>query len=339
MAAVEVPIEELTARLAPIGARDVRRLGGGQSSLTYAATADGAAPVVVKVAPAGVPPVLNRDVLRQARVLRALAPSAVPVPTVLWEDAGAPPAAPPLFVMTMVAGESAEPLFDAGIDTDIGTGAGAEPADRADPAEVATMSARMRDANRVMRAMHTLDPATIGLGDEPVVAPAGELARWVRLAETVDPALVPGWEDVAGALAGSVPPSRAPAIVHGDYRLGNLLALGPRVTAVIDWEIWTVGDPRVDIGWFLVNADPATYGRTTPYTGALPTVDELATHHGPIADREWFEALACFKAAAVWARIVKHNRRRAQPDAGVEAMTATLPHLLRRAVAVLAMET
>ena len=67
---------------------------------------------MVKVAPPGLPPVLNRDVLRQARVIRALHGTAVPVPDVLWEDAGDPPDVPPLFVMAFVEGASLEPLFD-----------------------------------------------------------------------------------------------------------------------------------------------------------------------------------------------------------------------------------
>ena len=57
--------------------------------------------------------------------------------------------------------------------------------------------------------------------------------------------------------------------MHGDFRLGNLLAVGPEVTAVIDWEIWTVGDPRVDTGWFLTNADPATYQRPDALRGRV----------------------------------------------------------------------
>ena len=68
--------------------------------------------VVVKVAPPGVEPIAHRDVLRQARLIRALDPTAVPVPQVLWEDAGAPPEVPPLFVMSYLGGDSLEPLFD-----------------------------------------------------------------------------------------------------------------------------------------------------------------------------------------------------------------------------------
>ena len=61
--------------------------------------------MVVKVAPPGKPPTLNRDVLRQANVIRALGPSAVPVPEVLLEDAGDPPEVPPLFVMSFLDGD------------------------------------------------------------------------------------------------------------------------------------------------------------------------------------------------------------------------------------------
>ena len=110
-----------------------------------------------------------------------------------------------------------------------------------------------------------------------------------------------------------------------------MLATGPDVRAIIDWEIWSVGDPRVDLGWFLANADPATYGRPTPYVGRLPSPSELAAIYGDVPDRDWFTALACFKSAATWALIVKHNRRRPDPDPGLEAMASVLPHLLVRA--------
>lgn len=312
-----MPIAELTRRLAPIGAHGLRRLAGGQSSLTYAARDGDGRDIVVKVAPAGVAPVLNRDVLRQACVLRALDGTAVPVPTVVWEDSGDPPDVPPLFVMTFLPGESVEPLFDDGIEVERG--------------DATTMAARLHGANRVMRALHALDPAAIGLGGEPVVALDDEVERWVRLLQTVDAALVTGWQRVAAALHASTPAPHPPAVVHGDFRLGNLLADGSTITGVIDWEIWTIGDPRVDVGWFLANADSQTYDRVTPYTGRLPGPADLLAAHGAPPDCEWFIALASFKAAAVWALIVKHNARRARPDPAVVAMAGTLSHLLRMA--------
>jgi len=313
MAAVELPLDELVERLAVLRVQGLRRLAGGASSLTYSGESGGR-PVVVKVAPAGVPPVLNRDVLRQARLLRALAGTAVPVPEVLWEDAGDPPEVPPLFVMSFVDGTSLEPLFDLVGDEDL-----------------PTVAERMRSAVRVLVALHAVDPNARGLGGEPVVGPAEEVERWCRLLRTVDSALAPGWDDVAATLR-ATPPSALPgAVVHGDFRLGNMLAVGSAITAVIDWEIWTIGDPRVDLGWFLENADPDTYRRRTRYAGAVPSPAELAAIYGDVPDLHWFEALACFKSTATWSLIVKHNRRRAEPDADVEAMATVLPHLLDRA--------
>jgi aminoglycoside phosphotransferase (APT) family kinase protein len=279
--------------------------------------------VVIKVAPPGVEPTLNRDVLRQARLLRALAGSPVAVPRVLLEDPGSPPEVPPLFVMSFVPGDSLEPLFD--LDGDL---------------EDAVAAERLRSACRLLASLHSIAPASVGLGDEPVVGAPEEIERWVRLLETVDPALAPGWEGVARALRSTSVEPMAPAIVHGDFRLGNMLAVGGEVTALIDWEIWTVGDPRLDLGWFLINADPETYRRPSRYAGRLPSPAELAERYAealgrPVPGLAFFEALACFKSTATWSLIVKHNRRRSSPDPDLEAMAASLPRLLERAAELL----
>jgi aminoglycoside phosphotransferase (APT) family kinase protein len=314
----QLDLDHLRHRLAAFGAEDVAPLAGGASSLTYSARADGRR-VVVKVAPPGVPPLLNRDVLRQAHLIRALNGSAVPVPEVLWEDAGDPPDDPPLFVMSFVEGTSLEPLFDRhGDDSEVMVGE------------------RMRDAARTLGTLHALAPASLGLAAEPVVGPSAEVDRWCQLLETVDPALAPGWSDVASLLRRHEPVTMPAAVVHGDFRLGNLLAVGATVTAVIDWEIWSLGDPRIDLGWFLANADPATYQRPTRYADAVPPLGELLEVYAgalgrDVADLAWFQALACFKSTATWSLILKHNRRRDEPDPDVEAMTAVLPHLLARA--------
>jgi len=319
MPAVELHESDLQTRLAPRGVADVRRLAGGASSLTFAGTIAGDRKVVIKVAPPGVAPVLNRDVLRQARLMRTLYGTPVAVPQVLWEDRGTPPEVPPLFVMSFVEGTSLEPLFDSDGDED-----------------ETVVAERMRNAARALAAIHALDPAAIGLGDEPRVGRDEEIDRWCRLLETVDPRLVPGWDEVASALRAGAATAVPDAVVHGDFRLGNVLATGADITAVVDWEIWSVGDPRVDVGWFLVNADPATYRRGTRYATALPSPGELAELYTgalgrEVADLELFQALACFKSSATWSLIVKHNRRRADPDPAVEDLAPVLPHLLDRA--------
>jgi aminoglycoside phosphotransferase (APT) family kinase protein len=218
--------------------------------------------------------------------------------------------------MSHIEGGSIEPLFD-----------GCEP--------VPHLPERYSNACRTMAALHNLTPAALGMGGEPVVDPVAEVHRWCDTLQTVDAALVPGWQGVRDALLDCAPTASGPAVVHGDFRLGNLLAAGARVNAVIDWEIWSIGDPRIDAGWFMINSDPDTYQRVQPPAGMVPSTAELARIYqaegGAVADLAWFTALACFKSAATWSLIVKHNRRRRSPRAELEAMVPTLPRLLTRA--------
>ena len=312
----ELDVDELRGRLQGAGVTDVTPLVGGASSLTFRGARDGRA-VVIKVAPPGVEPVAHRDVLRQARIMKALAATRVPVPKVLWENPGNPPGAPPLFVMSLVEGDCVEPLFD-------GVAAGAD------------LTERYRNACRAMAALHNVSPVDVGLGAEPVIDPAAEVRRWCETLQTVDPVLVPGWQEVRDTLLRCVPTVMRSSVVHGDFRLGNLMAVGARINALIDWEIWSIGDPRIDVGWFLINCDPDTYERVPASAGLAPSTGELAEIYQHELGREvtelpWFAALACFKSAATWSLIVKHNRRRRSPRVELEAMAPTLPRLLARA--------
>lgn len=316
---VELDIDELRRRLAGADVVDVAALSGGASSLTFRGTRHGD-PVVIKVAPPGVEPVAHRDVLRQARMIKELGATRVPVPAVVWEDRGDPPDVPPLFVMSHIEGDCVEPLFDGG-----------EPGP--------DVTERYRSACRAMSALHSISPSDLGLGGEPVVDPLAEVHRWCDTLQTVDAALVPGWQDVRDALLGCAPTPMGPGVVHGDFRLGNLLAVGSRITAVIDWEIWSIGDPRIDAGWFLINSDPDTYQRVEAAASPAPSIAELAEIYqhelgGDVAELAWFTALACFKSAATWSLIVKHNRRRPSPRTELEAMVPVLPRLLARAASL-----
>lgn len=320
MSRAELDQGELRRRLAGAGVTDVTPLSGGASSLTFAGARDGRR-VVIKVAPPGVEPVAHRDVLRQARIIKSLAARGVPVPEVLWEDAGNPPDTPPLYVMTHVDGDCVEPLFD-----------GCAPFDG--------LTERYRNACRAMAALHRLLPTDLGLGGEPVVDPVAEVHRWSDTLHTVYPALAPGWPRVRDALLDCAPGAMTPRVVHGDFRLGNLLATGSHVNAIIDWEIWSIGDPRIDAGWFLINCDPDTYRRVGAANEMAPPIAELAALYQhelgcEVTDLAWFTALACFKSAATWSLIIKHNRRRAWPRPEWEAMAATLPRLLAHALSTL----
>ncbi len=322
-------IEQLTERTARAsqawrpGARVVaiEPLTGGASSLTFTARFDGVPPadevVVLKVAPPGLPPVRNRDVLRQGTLMRALAGrEGVLVPEVLFEDAGEPPEVSPFLAMNLVPGECLEPILE----------------EEPDPRRAAQFEARAFDAARVLASMHRLDPAAIGLADEPVVTVTDEIARWVRAYETSPPHLQFNYPDVAEALYASVPPAAAAVVNHGDYRLGNTLCEGDRLTSVIDWEIWSVGDPRVDLTWFTFFCDDAGHpSKVSDIPSGMPSSAALRAAYvdaggEDFPDIEWFEALTLFKEASLTSLLIKRAERSTDPDM-VERMGGYAPKL------------
>ncbi|MCA1831368.1 MAG: phosphotransferase family protein [Actinomycetota bacterium] len=309
-------IEMARRASAAVGARspgtkvsDVRPLAGGHSSLTYSAVTSAGNRVVVKVAPPGLPPVRNRDVLRQARILDVLASSAVKVPRVLGTDAGDPP----LFVMSMAEGESYEPLLSRSETT----------ATREEIANRALAAAAM------LSALHAEDAQGV---DEDALSLDTELERWAKAFSTVDDDVRDGADECLSRLQKAVPDEMPASIVHGDWRLGNMLCVGDRIEAVIDWEIWSVGDPRIDVAWFLLLADPL-HPRCIRTDSGMPAVKHL--HHAyakaagrHLPDMKWFGALVRYKQAAASALIVKNARKK---DPGAPA-SAAVAELLRQAV-------
>lgn len=293
------------------------------SSLTFASELDdgnGAQPIVFKVAPPGLPPVRNRDVLRQARVLRSLAGLAgFPVPGVLFEDAGDPPAVPPLFAMELRPGDSYEPLLDVS-DT---------------PPMPDVAGARMRIAARALARLQHGTPESLGVGDEPVSGVTEELERWQRLFATVDPDIGVGHEHLYGRLAERPPDGVEPRLLHGDYRLANMLFSGVELEAVIDWEIWSIGDPRCDLAWLLMHAEAAHVfheDRSAADVAAgslLPSRQDLLEEYAAArrdlgaseddvrattSDLAWFLGVCYYKTASTIAVIYKRARKQEHPD-------------------------
>lgn len=304
--------------------RDLDPLPGGTSSLTYSAVTDAGVRVVVKVAPPGLAPVRNRDVLRQARVLTAL--SALPdvaVPAVLGSDPGDPPNVPPLFVMSYADGEGYEPRH--------------VERDRRPPA--AEVRGRATAAARMLAALHTADPAKLGIAEEAVPLDA-EVERWRKALATceLEPAADRAEQDCHHQLTAAIPGPLGPAVLHGDWRLGNMQCAGAEIRAVIDWEIWSIGDPRTDLAWLRLMSDPAHPTAVAPDAPTLEPGELLAAYGSPVVDLAWFDALVRYKQAAASALLVKNAERRGQVTDRVERMrggiapllAAALTHLTRR---------
>ncbi|TWH16264.1 aminoglycoside phosphotransferase (APT) family kinase protein [Rhodococcus rhodochrous J45] len=339
----ELELNMLTARATAAAARHwpgatvtaPEALPGGVSSLTYRATlARPGLPdtaIVLKMAPPGLAPVHNRDVLRQARILRALdCADGVRVPTVLFEETGTAEH-PPLFAMTLVAGQSYEPLLDVA-DT---------------PPTPATVAGRARAAARMLGHLQNLSVSRLGIDNEPALPITDELDRWQRLLATVDQNIAPGHSELYAQLSARIPEPLPPTLLHGDYRLANMLLVGTQVTAIIDWEIWSVGDPRTDLAWLLMHTDPVhRFRHTRPAADVaagtgMPTRDVLldeyrAVRRTPVENLDWFLAYCLYKTAATLAVFVKRNQRQDRPEPRLVVAAESLPAVVARGVEVLA---
>ncbi|RZL78488.1 MAG: phosphotransferase family protein, partial [Rhodococcus sp. (in: high G+C Gram-positive bacteria)] len=257
------------------------------------------------------------DMLRQASILRALADTEVPVPAIVAVDEQEPA----WFAMELVVGESLEPVLD---DPEV---------------EPSIAAARMRRAAEVLPSLHAVPLETIpNAGD--ILSPADELDRWSKTLAAVPVELVEGADELVRLLRRDIPAAITPTLVHGDYRLGNIISDGLEPAALIDWEIWSAGDPRVELGWFLVFADGTNFpgvGRDVP---GLPSTDELIscyTGSGPaLPDMTWFDALGRLKMAAIMGHNLRRHREGRHIDPDQEKLPATIRRLIDTGTALLA---
>jgi aminoglycoside phosphotransferase (APT) family kinase protein len=132
-----------------------------------------------------------------------------------------------------------------------------------------------------------------------------------------------------------------PVFTHGDYRLGNTLCDAASVTAIIDWEIWSLGDPRVDMTWLTFFTDEARHPASpsdepTGMPGKAELIDAYQQARGePLSDLPWFEALTKYKESAATALLIKRGRKTGQLNDMHRRMLPALPVLLDEAMELL----
>jgi aminoglycoside phosphotransferase (APT) family kinase protein len=269
-------------------------VGEGHSNVTFRLRR-GDADVIVRRPPRPPLPPSAHDMLREARVLRALEPTPVPVPRVLAVCEDDAVIGAPFYVMERVAGEVMTGAVPAALDT---------------PAERRRMGEELVDA---LVALHAVDWKAAGL--EGFGRPTGYLERQLRrfsgLWEHNRTREIPAVERVAAWLTEHVPASGEATIVHGDFRLGNAIfdARAPaRLRALLDWEMATIGDPLADVGYLCMTwtqADDPPGGlfelsRVTRAEG-FPTRAEVLERYEarsgrPMTDIRWYTTLALWKA-------------------------------------------
>jgi aminoglycoside phosphotransferase (APT) family kinase protein len=165
------------------------------------------------------------------------------------------------------------------------------------------------NAARAIALLANVDHAAVGLGD--IGNPDGFLARQVPrwLGELEDYKNLEGYpghdlpavDEVASWLSATCPQEWTQGITHGDYHLANLMYRGdgPQVAAIVDWEMCTIGDPLLDLGWLLATGSLGLHGGIR-----MPSDEELVEAYAELSDRDlthlrWYQVLAGFKLGIV----------------------------------------
>jgi aminoglycoside phosphotransferase (APT) family kinase protein len=228
------------------GPMRIERIGGGQSNPTYRLRFPDRT-VILRKQPAGELLPSAHAVDREHRVMEALAATDVPVPEMLHYGADRAVIGTLFYVMEALDGRV---IHDSAIP-------GAAPAERA----------RMYDSmNDVLARLHRVDWQAVGLEGfgRPGNYFARQIHRWTRQWQASRTRAIPALERLIAWLPEHVPADDETRVVHGDFRLGNLMfhAHEPRVIALLDWELSTLGHPLADLAYncLIWHATPAMYG-------------------------------------------------------------------------------
>ena len=308
-----------------------RRISGGQSNPTWFVTW-GATRLVLRQKPAG--PILPgaHAIEREFRVLRALAQTGVPVPRALYLEEDASILGTPFYVMERLDGR---------VFSDC-TLPGMTPEDRREI---------YLDMARTLARLHAVRPDQVGLSDfgKPGNYFARQIARWSRqYAESNGPRIA-DLDRLVDWLPANMPADDgAVSIAHGDFRLGNLMfhPIEPRVIAVLDWELSTLGHPLADLGFCVMpwNASPEEYGGImgTDWAGeGIPTQDEFMSaymaHALPTSALQPFHiAFAMFRFAVIFVGIAERARTGSAASPEAASLGALAPRFAARAREVIA---
>ncbi|MET9295523.1 phosphotransferase family protein [Streptomyces sp. NPDC003077] len=301
---------------------------GGRSNLTFRIT-DGTGRWVLRRPPLGHVLATAHDMRREHRVISALRPTAVPVPGALLLCEDETVIGAPFYVMELVPGtpyRTSRQLAALG------------------PARVRAVVHTLVDT---LVALHAVDPRAVGLADfgRPDGFLERQLARWSKQLAASRSRDLPGIDALREKLGASLPASPAPAVVHGDYRLDNVLVdEDDRITAVLDWEMSTLGDPLTDLGLLVMYGEqediPYTPLTTTSGAPGHPEPAELIERYAAGSGRDvrhiaWYTAFAYFKLAVILEGIHYRFTLGRTLGAGFDRIGELVPRFVERGLATL----
>jgi aminoglycoside phosphotransferase (APT) family kinase protein len=324
-----------------LGSGEVRaqRIGeGGGSNFSFLLERDDGSRFVLRRPPRPPLPPTAHDVVRESRLQLALAPLGIRVPNIraVCEDDSL--LGVPFYVMDYIDGHVITSELPPPLD--------------ADPAARRRLADDLVDT---LAEIHAADVTTPGLAAfaRPGNYNERQVRRFAQLWEINQTRELPTVVEVGKWLAANVPEQLPATVVHGDYRLGNMIVAREqpdRIAAVLDWEMGTIGDPRADVGYL-----SATYSEpggesnplgTSPVTATegFPSRAELVSRYAERSGRQleplaWFEALALWKAAvfceAIYGRYVRgelaaEDERARRFETGVPLLAETAASVIRR---------
>ncbi len=280
---------------------NVTELSGGTQNVMLQFTRSGRS-YVLRRGPRHLRPRSNAVMLRETRLLAALAGTDVPHPGLIAVcDHPAVLGDAVFYLMEPVDGFNASgelPALHAG-----------------DPTVRYGMGLSMADA---LAKLGALDHVAVGLADygKPDGFLERQVPRWLseldsyRQFENYPGPDLPGLDDVADWLQRNVPTSWQPGILHGDYHAANVMfsPTGPEVAAIVDWEMSTIGDPLLDLGWLLAtwrqDDGSSVFSHTLTGMDGLASPDDLVQRYAAGSSRDlthigWYTVMAAFKLAIV----------------------------------------
>ena len=300
----EVALADYLAKHLPdfSGPLGVRQFEGGQSNPTYLLEA-GRARYVLRKKPPGDLLRSAHQVDREFRVISALGDTEVPVPRthLLCEDPSV--IGTTFYVMEWVPGRV---ITDSALPS-------LTPPER---------SALYEDFVRVLAALHSVDPVAVGLTDfgRPGNYYARQISRWSRQYEASKTDPIPAMDALMEWLPANVPESDEAGVVHGDYRVGNCIIheSEPRIVAVLDWELSTLGHPLGDLAYFC----QSYRGEATPgaslvgidlAAAGIPSEAEVIARYCELTGRagienwEFYMVFVMFRSAAIVQGVYKRG--------------------------------
>lgn len=252
--------------------------------------------------------------------LAALAGSSVPVPRVYWSCDDLSVMGAPFFVCDLVEGEAPIPW----------THDGGPAFDDERRVLLGTQFVGALAALHDFRWQGT-DVARIDGTTDVARTAADQVEHWMRLLARWSPERVPLLEMAAAWLRERAPVARRISITHGDFRIGNFLERGGRITAILDWELVRLGDPIEDLGWVCLQA----WRGRSPYMCHFFEREELRDryavltgHAVSLADMAYWEAFGTFKLAIMHYGATDCFARRGFNDLRMAGMGAQIPRML-----------